>query len=95
MVSGPQAMRYQFEVPTISCRMCAPKIKTELNKLTGVYQVNVDSDNKIVSVLVRGGDDAATEDSLKNAIEAIKKDNGESHLVVKSSNTSESSCRLL
>ena len=50
-------MTTAYSVPDISCQHCVDAITTEVSKVAGVTDVNVDLDTKLVSVV--GGDEAA------------------------------------
>ncbi|RMD77434.1 MAG: heavy-metal-associated domain-containing protein [Chloroflexi bacterium] len=41
----------QFRVPGVSCQHCVQAVRKEVGSLTGVVQVDVDLDNKIVTVV--------------------------------------------
>ncbi|RMD76870.1 MAG: heavy-metal-associated domain-containing protein [Chloroflexi bacterium] len=41
----------QFRVPGVSCQHCVHAVRKEVGALTGVVQVDVDLDNKIVTVV--------------------------------------------
>lgn len=43
-------MTTTYSVPDISCQHCVDAITTEVNKVQGVTDVNVDLDSKTVSV---------------------------------------------
>ncbi len=49
-------MTHTYSVPDISCQHCVDSITTEVSKVDGVTNVNVDLDAKTVAV--DGGDDA-------------------------------------
>jgi copper chaperone len=40
----------QFLVPGVSCQHCVHAVKTEVSKLAGVQNVEVNLDNKVVTV---------------------------------------------
>jgi copper chaperone len=40
----------QFLVPGVSCQHCVHAVTSEVSKLAGVQQVNVNLDNKVVTV---------------------------------------------
>ncbi|ACL26256.1 heavy-metal-associated domain-containing protein [Chloroflexus aggregans] len=41
----------QFRVPGVSCQHCVHAVRKEVGALNGVVQVDVDLDNKIVTVV--------------------------------------------
>ena len=55
-------MTTAYSVPDISCQHCVDAITTEVSKVAGVTDVNVDLDTKLVSVV--GGDEAAVVASI-------------------------------
>ena len=50
-------MTANYSVPDISCQHCVDAITTEVTKVEGVTDVNVDLDTKTVAVI--GGDETA------------------------------------
>ncbi len=58
-----------YEVPDISCDHCKRAIEDHVTPLTGVDTVNVDIDNKTVTVT--GGDPAEIETAIADAGYAI------------------------
>jgi copper chaperone CopZ len=57
-------MQNTYQVPAIHCNHCAMTIKVELSDVVGISAVNVDVDNKQVSVTY----DAPADDSAVRAI---------------------------
>jgi copper chaperone CopZ len=56
-----------FSVPGISCGHCRTAITAEVTRIAGVRAVDVDLDDKVVTVTGDGVDDAAVRDAIDEA----------------------------
>jgi copper chaperone len=56
-----------YSVPGISCAHCRAAVSAEVRKVTGVHDVDVDLDNKRVTVTGDGLDDASIRDAIDDA----------------------------
>jgi len=56
-----------YSVPGISCGHCRTAITGEVNRIAGVSAVDVDLEDKLVTVTGDGVDDAAVRDAIDEA----------------------------